>query len=340
MSAPPVAGIGESFESFFDAVDSFFSNLASLQPLPLLLALVFFTCYLSLRARASFNILSAAYPTERIAFRRVWGAYFAGYGFNAVIPARGGDVVRLFLTKTSVPNSSYPAVAASFVTELGFDIAMGSLILIFAFTQGVFPKPPDFAKLNAFDLSYLAQHPRFTLFLLTALAVGTLAGFALLSVRVKAFWERVKQGFTILRDRRRYFREVFAVQFAGWLFRFAAFWALLEAFRVGGSVKNVLLVLGVNAVSAAVPFTPQGAGVQQALLVQVFGGGAVAGSTVAAYSVGQQIAIGALTFGIGFAALVFIFRVRSFKEVIALGREDRATDEGARAPKPASGQGV
>ena len=115
------------------------------------------------------------------------------------------------------------------------------------------------------------------------------------------------------------------MQFAGWLFRFAAFWALLEAFNVGGSVKNVLLVLGVNAVSAAVPFTPQGAGVQQALLVQVFRGTA-AGSTVAAYSVGQQIAIGALTFGIGFTALVFIFRVRSFKEVIALGREDRAKD--------------
>ena len=116
---------------------------------------------------------------------------------------------------------------------------------------------------------------------------------------------------------------MFAVQFAGWLFRFAAFWMLLEAFNVGGSVKNVLLVLGVNAVSAAVPFTPQGAGVQQALLAKVFAGTA-AGATVAAYSVGQQIAIGALTFGIGFTALVFIFRVRSFKEVIARGREDRA----------------
>src|SRR5918994_1735587 len=266
------ASLGDSFRSFFDAVESFFSNLASVQPLPLLLALVLFTIYLTLRARASFNILRATYPGERIQFREIWGAYFAGYGFNAVIPARGGDVVRLFLTKTSVPNSSYPAVAASFVTELGFDIAMGSLILIFAFTQGVFPKPPDFANLNAFDLSFLAQHPRFTLFLLTALAVGTLLGFALLSVRVRAFWERVKQGFTILRDRRRYFREVFAVQFGGWLFRFAAFWALLEAFNVGGSVKNVLLVLGVNAVSAAVPFTPQGAGVQQALLTSVFAG--------------------------------------------------------------------
>jgi uncharacterized membrane protein YbhN (UPF0104 family) len=328
----PVADLGDSFQSFFDAVDSFFSNLASVRLGPLLLALVLFTAYLSLRARASFNILRAAYPDEQFNFREIWGAYFAGYGFNAVIPARGGDVVRLFLTKTSIPNSSYPAVAASFVVELGYDVAMGSLILIFAFTQGVFPKPPDFASLNAFDLSFFAEHPRFTLFFLTALAVGLLLGFALLSVRVRAFWQRVRQGFTILRDRNRYFREVFAVQFGGWCFRFAAFWMLLEAFRVGGSVKNVLLVLGVNAVSAAVPFTPQGAGVQQALLVRVFAGTA-AGSTVAAYSVGQQIAIGALTFGIGFAALVFIFRVRSFKEIIRRGREDRA-DEATRRGDP------
>jgi uncharacterized membrane protein YbhN (UPF0104 family) len=326
--------LGDSFRSFFDAVDQFFSNLASVRLGPLVLAMLLFTAYLSFRARASFNILRAAYPAERFRFLDIWGAYFAGYGFNAVIPARGGDVVRLFLIRTAVPHSSYPAVAATFVVELGFDVTMGSLILLFAFTQGVFPKPPDFADLNAFDLSYFAQHPRFTLFLLTTLAVGVLAGFALLSVRVKAFWARVRQGFTILRDRERYLREVYGVQLVGWCFRFAAFWALLEAFNVGGSVKNVLLVLGVNAVSAAVPFTPQGAGVQQALLVKVFAGTASA-STVAAYSVGQQIAIGALTFGIGFASLVFIFRIRSFKEVVRRGREDRAAeDAAARAVQP------
>ena len=127
--------------------------------------------------------------------------------------------------------------------------------------------------------------------------------------------------------------EVFLVQLGGWCFRFATFYMLLEAFNVGGSVKNVLLVLGVNAVSAAVPFTPQGAGVQQALLVKVFAGTA-AGSTVAAYSVGQQIAIGALTFGIGFAALVFIFRVRSFKEIIRRGRADRAEEAATRRTDP------
>ena len=323
------AEIGESFRSFFEAVDQFFASIADVRLGSLVLGLLLFGVYLTLRARASFHILRAAYPAERFAFRDVWGAYFAGYGFNAVIPARGGDVVRLFLTKTSVPHSSYPAVGATFVVEAVFDLAMGVFILSFAFTQGVFPKPPDFAKLNAFDLSYLASHPRFTLFLLTALGVGAMVAFALLSVRVKAFWARVRQGLTILFDRPRYLREVFAVQFAGWLFRFAAFWFLLEAFNVGGSVKNVLLVLAVNAVAAAVPFTPQGAGVAQALLVKVFAWTA-AGATVAAYSVGQQIAIGAFTFAVGFGALFFIFRVRSFKEILARGREDRDAERAAR----------
>jgi uncharacterized protein (TIRG00374 family) len=205
-------------------------------------------------------------------------------------------------------------------------------ILLFAFTQGAFPKPPDFSELPAFDLAFFASHPRFTLFLLTLLAIAALAGFALLSARVRAFWARVRQGLTILRDRRRYFREVWLVQLAGWVLRCAALWCLLSAFHVGGSVENVLLVLGVNAVAALVPFTPGGAGVQQALLVKVFSGTA-AGATVAAYSVGQQIAIAATTFACGFAALVFIFRFRSFKEVIAAGRAARGADQ--ETPTPA-----
>jgi uncharacterized membrane protein YbhN (UPF0104 family) len=321
----PLASLGDSFSAFFNAVGNFFDSLAAIQWLSLFVALLAFGIYLSLRARASFNILRAAYPDERIQFRYVWGAYIAGYGFNSVVPARGGDVIRLFLTKSRVPNSSYPAVASSFAVELIFDLTMAIPILAFAFSQGAFPKPPDFSKLPAFDLAFFAGHPRFTLFLLTALGIGALVAFALLSARVRAFWERVRQGLTILSDRRRYFREVWAVQFCGWLFRFTAFFFLLSAFNVGGSVRNVLLVLGVNAVAALVPFTPGGAGVQQALLVKVFSGTA-AGATVAAYSVGQQIAIAAFTFAVGFAALVWVFRIRSFKEVIAQGRADRSAE--------------
>ena len=219
-------------------------------------------------------------------------------------------------------------MGASFFVELIFDGVMGVFILAFAFSQGVFPKPPDFAKLNAFDLSFFAGHFQFTLFLLTVLGAAGLVGFAVLSRRVRAFWARVRQGVTILSDRRRYVREVFAVQFGGWLCRCTAFWFLLDAFNIGGSVKNVLLVLGVNAVAAAVPFTPGGAGVQQAFLVKVFAGVAAA-STVAAYSVGQQIAIAAFSLGLGFVALVTIFRFRSFKDVIAAGRADREAERAA-----------
>jgi uncharacterized membrane protein YbhN (UPF0104 family) len=323
---PPLASLGDSFSSFFDAVGKFASSIADVGWGSLLLALVAFGIYLTLRARASFHILRAAYPDERFLFRNIWGAYFAGYGFNSVVPARGGDVIRLFLTKTAIPKSSYPAVAAAFSVEFIFDLTMAVPIMTFAFTQGVFPKPPDFSKLPAFDLAFFASHPRFTLFVLTLLGLAVLVGFALLSARVRAFWARVQQGLAILRDRRRYLREVWLVQLGGWCFRFTAFWMLLNAFHVGGSVRNVLLVLGVNVVAALVPFTPGGAGVQQALLAKVFAG-TTTGATVAAYSVGQQIAIAAFTFAVGFGAIVFIFRFRSFKEVIAHGRASREEEE-------------
>ena len=320
---PPLATLGDSLRSFIGAVGDFLTNLAAVDWGALLLGLAAFVVYLSLRAYAYLNVVRAAYPAERIVYKRIWGAYFAAYGFNNVIPARGGDVVRLFLTKTSIPNSTYPAVASSFAVELIFDLCIGVAVLAFAFSQGVFPTLPEFARLPAFDLALFAREPQLLLFVLTAGAIAVLVAVGLLSARVRAFWAKVRQGLAILRDRRRYVREVFAVQLAGWGFRFTAFWLLLDAFGVGGSVRNVLLVLGVNAVAALVPFTPGGAGVQQALLAKVFAGSA-AGATVAAYSVGAQIAIATVCFALGFAALLLIFRIRSFKQVLAQGREARA----------------
>lgn len=330
------ASIIDDLRAFTDAAAQFFTRLTDLRWGPLLIGLAFFIAYLSLRAAAFRNVLRAAYPAERIPFKQIWGAYVAAYGFNNVVPARGGDVIKIFLVKSSIEHSTYPAVGAAMAVEGIFDICFGGLALLFAFTQGVFPKPPDWASLNAFDLSWLAEDLQRTLFLLTVLAVIVLLLFAWLSRRVKRFWVRVRQGLRVLSDRRLYLRTVFGVQFAGWTLRFTAFWFLLDAFHIGGSVRNVMLVLGVNAVAAAVPFTPGGAGVQQAFLVQVFAGTA-ASATVAAYSVGQQVAIAATTFAVGFLAVVTIFRFRSFRELIAAGREHR---DAAREAEHGPGEGV
>ncbi len=327
---PASASIAESVTSFLDAVGQFFSDLAAVHWGALLLGLVFFGLNLTLRSRAFFHSLRAAYPAVSFQWRRILGAYVAAVGFNNVVPARGGDIIKLFLTRSSIPGSSYPTVASAFFVESIFDACVGVVVLIFAFTQGVFPKPPDFSKLSSFDISYLAEHFRFTLFLITALAVLGLFAFALLSVRLRAFWARVRQGLTILSDRPRYLREVAAWQAAAWCCRFMAFWFLLDAFLVGGSVQNVLLVFAVSQVAGAVPLTPGGAGVQQALLVKVFAGSAST-AVVAAYSVGQQIAIAAFTALAGLAAVIFIFRFRSFGEVLHAGRASRAAEQEAEA---------
>ncbi len=323
------SSIGCTVSSFLDSAGTFFSQLASLKWIWLLAGLVLYGVYLLLRSRALFNAVQAAYPDERVRWRDVWGGYMVGYAVNNVFPLGGGNIAQLFLTRTSIPNSSYPTIAAALSTGVIFDWLIGLAVMAFAFTQGVFPKPPDFSKLPAFDISFFASHMRFTLFLLTALGIGFMVGFAVLSARVRAFWERVRQGFTILRDRSRYRREMAAWQFASWIFRFAAYWSLLNAFHIGGSVRNALLVLGVQVVASVFPFTPGGAGVQQALLLAIFKGN----PNVASFSVGQQIATAVLSSALGFAALVLIFRFRSFKEVLERGREHRR-QESAGEPEP------
>ncbi len=49
----------------------------------------------------------------------------------------------------------------------------------------------------------------------------------------------------------------------------------------------------------------------------------------AAYSVGQQIAIAALSVAIGFGALLFLFRFRSFGQAL---RETRAAHQAHKRP--------
>jgi uncharacterized membrane protein YbhN (UPF0104 family) len=303
----------------------FISQLASLRLPALLLGIALYGLYLLLRSRALWAAVRAAYPGERVRWRDVWGAYMVGYAINNVFPLGGGNVAWLFLTRTAVPGSSYPTVAAALSTGLIFDWFMGLVVMCFAFTQGVFPKPPNFASLGSFDISFFAAHMRFTLFFMTALAIAFMIGFALLSTRVRDFWLRLRQGFTILRDRRRYVREMCTWQAASWVARFASYWALLDAFHIGGSVRNALLVLAVQVVASVFPFTPGGLGVQQALLLQIFAGS----QFVAAFSVGQQIATTVLTWFLGFAALLLIFRFRSFREVIARGREHRRREAAA-----------
>jgi uncharacterized protein (TIRG00374 family) len=317
----PTADFASSAEAFGRAAARFFEHLSDIHWTPFALALCCLAGMQLARAWAWRNVLHAAYPGTRISFLRLSAAYLAGAGINAILPAHAGDATKVFLAKRQIPGSSYPAVTSSFLVQTIFDTTVGLLVLLYAVSQGLLPEPPQLPNLPAFEISFWAEHPQVFLIATAALLLAIVVAVFLLAHRVRRFWERVRQGVVILTKPRRYLREVAAWQGVGWLLRFAAFWLFLEAFGIGGSVGNVLLVMSVQAIANIVPFTPGGAGAQQALLVATLHG--PSRTAVLSFSVGAQIAMAAWSVVLGFAAMLLVFRTTDWRGLIRQAEEDK-----------------
>jgi uncharacterized membrane protein YbhN (UPF0104 family) len=313
----------DSLRSFWSAIEAFASALGSVGWGALALALAFHVLNLALRTRAWRNILGAAYPTRDVAWPPVLGAYMAGVGVNAVVPARGGDLVKLFLVHRRIEGSTYPTIGSSLLAETIFDFSMGSALLLWALTLGVTPDLPDLPSLPIFEISWMARHPLATGIVLILLSAGLAAALIIAQYRIRAFWERVEQGLAILRTPRRYLRSVVSYQLAGWLTRVATAYFFLQAFHVPATLRNALLILVVQAVGTVMPFTPGGVGPKQALLVVLLAGEATR-ADVLALSVGMEVAVVATNVALGAACLAAMFRGVGFREAVAHARAHAA----------------
>jgi glycosyltransferase 2 family protein len=325
----PSADLASSINHFLTGARAFFQHLSDIHWTSFAIALALLLAMQLARAWAWRNVLRAAYPGERISFLRLAAAYLAGAGINAIVPAHAGDVTKVFLVKRQITHSSYPAVTSSFLVQTVFDTSVGLLVLFYAISQGLLPPLPRLPDLPAFEISFWANHPQALAITTGVVLVGIAVGIYLLAHRVRRFWDRVKQGLTILREPRRYLREVAAWQGVGWLLRFAAFWFFLEAFGLGGSVANVMLVMSVQAIANVIPFTPGGAGAQQALLVATLTG--PSRSAVLSFSVGTQIAMAAWSVVLGFSAILLVFRTTDWRGLIRQAQEDANRDGAAHA---------
>ena len=330
----PFADLASSFNSFFRAANSFFLHISDIRWTSFAIALGFLLAMQLSRAWAWRNVLRAAYPDKPISFLRLGAAYLAGAGINAIIPARAGDVTKVFLVKRQIPDSSYPAVTSSFLVQSVFDTTAGILVFLYAISQGLLPEPPQLPELPAFEISFWANHPKTLLIVTAVLLLAIAIGVYYLAHHVRRFWARVRQGLVILTQPRRYVRQVAAWQGVGWLCRFGAFWFFLEAFGIGGSFGNVLLVMSVQAIATIVPLTPGGAGAQQALLVATLSG--PSGTAVLSFSVGTQIAMAAWSVVLGFAAIMLVFRTTDWKGLIKQAQDEAAQADAAQASVTAS----
>jgi len=268
------------------------------------------------RTRAWRNILAAALPDSSVRWRTVLGAYAAAIGVNALIPARSGDVLKLFLVKRGIPEAPYPTLVATLLVEALFDFAAATTLFIWALTLGVLPGIDILGFLPQVDWLWLFQHPRAALAAsIAALVVGFGTGLWA-SRRISAFRARVASGFSILRSPRAYARGVLPWELLDWGLRLTTIYFMLRAFGLPATFHNGLLVQTAQSLSTLLPLTPAGIGTEQALLAYVFAGIAPA-ADVLSFSVGLKLTIIAVNVSAGALALLLTLRTLRWRRKLA-----------------------
>jgi uncharacterized membrane protein YbhN (UPF0104 family) len=314
-----------SITAFGDALRVFLNHLAEVKLAPLAIALLLHTVNLLLRTRAWYSILRAAYPGVRYPYRSCAGAYLAGVGVNAIAPARGGDLVKIFLTRTRLEGSTTPTILAALLVETLIDAVLGLVIFAFALTQHTLPRIPELPSIPAFEWSWAVSNPTITAIIATFILLAGMLALRRVKAAGRAFAERVRQGFTILRKPRRYFATVALPQLLGWGCRVGSAAAFLDAFGIPGTLRNALLVMVVGSLTTLLPVTPGGVGTQQALIVVVLGG-AASDAQLLSFSVGMQAAVMIANALLGGIALVLMLRTFSLRAAIGHARHHQRAD--------------
>ena len=309
--------------AFFHAVAVFFHHLADVGWTALGLALACHAIKLLFRARAWQNILRASYPGGPLRYRSVLGAYVAGVGVNSVVPARGGDLIKLYLVKHRTAQATYPTLGASLAVETLFDFVVAGALMVWALAIGVLPTHQVYSRIPTVDWKFFLRHEQATGIGLVVLLVAVLLLALLARKRVEEFRNRVRLGFAIMRDLRRFLLGVVVPQAISWVFRLASLFFFLRAFHVHASIHNALLAQVVDSLATLFPATPGGAGTKQGLIVYLFRGSAISKTALLAFSVGMNIAVTVANLAMGMLAIGLMARTLSFKRLRSEARAEQ-----------------
>jgi uncharacterized protein (TIRG00374 family) len=313
-----------SLQSFWDAFSAFSEHIADVGLGALAIALALHMGNLILRSLAWRNILVAAHPGCEVRRRSVTGAYLSGVGLNAVLPARGGDVMKVYLAHRSIRGSSYTTIVSTLLAETLFDAVIGTILLIWAVSEGLVPFGGQLtSRLNAFEWTFFADHAKVLILLLAVLLISIGVFLGWIEHHVNRFWDRVKHGLEILTEPKRFLREVVLLQAIGWVLRAFAMYFFLKAFHVPAGLDDAALALVAGSLSTLLPFTPGGVGPQQALLVYMFNGVA-SRSAVLSFSVGTQVAVTVSNAVVGFTCMAVMLKRAPWRTGVPTGTDGAA----------------
>jgi hypothetical protein len=272
---------------------------AAVDPRGLGLGLALYLLAKAIRARAWLTILRAAFPgATGLRASDVTRAYLAGSGINTVLPARGGDVVKLAMLRSRIEGSSYAALAATFVPETLFETAFGAGLVVWALANGFMPVPRASGEPPDLDVSMVVAHP--ALSALGAAGAGALGWWLVRRLRVP-----LSTGTTILRSPMRFLTGVVSWQALARLIHLCSMAACMAAFGLPLTPSTVVLVMAAQGAGRILPLAPASAGLRLAMLSYGFvevTGHAVDIAAITAFTFGA----GAVLSIAGFAAAVLI----------------------------------
>ena len=320
------------------ALSLLFERAASVDPTLALLGVALYLVAQAVRTRGWHTILRTAYPdADGLRARNTMAAYLAGAGLNGVIPARGGDIVKLWLVHRRIPGARYPTLAATFVPETLFETAFGIGLVIWALSQGFLPVPVSSGELPHLDVSFVIAHPVLSAVGAAGIAAAGLALYRLLHRRVGDLAARLAQGVVILRRPRAFLSGVASWQALGRLIRLGSLAAFMQAFSLPVTPATVVLVMAAQGGGRIIPLAPASAGLRLAMLsygfVEVTGHAVdIAEITTFTFGVGAMLMLAGLA--VGLCALAAELETWSPRTALATARAAVARHRAAGAESP------
>jgi hypothetical protein len=180
--------------------------------------------------RAWHAALSDTAPSVR--YRDVVVAHLGGAGFNGIVPAHGGDAVKLALLKRRVPQARFGQLLGSLAPPAAVEALVTAFLLAWALATGLLGAP-----------SLPGQIPLPLVGAAAAVAAGVLW---LLARKAPRLMRDVRSGMAALRRPGELFRSISPWVIAARMFRLAAIACFLIAVGLPFTIAGALVVMAVQ----------------------------------------------------------------------------------------------
>jgi hypothetical protein len=264
-------------------------------------AVVLHVCGQVARGMAWRGVLAATWPA--VTRRRAVAWHVCGAGFTGVLSARGGDAVRITLAKRELDGATWPALAGTLCAEGSFEAVCGLVIALVTVWLGI----DTLAGPSPVVLGAAAA----------ALAVAGL--LAVRCARARRIAREVGRGLAVLREPRRWLRQVLPWQVGARLLRLASVSCFLLAFGLPAAPAVVIAACAAQGSGAMVPLPGGGpATMAGALLVAlpIAAGHPLDTGAVAALAITWPAALTTVGVTVSLALLTALLGVRSPRAVL------------------------